>query len=97
MIGVLLGLLAGGFHYTARPRLRSQEGSNMQASDPTRIIAPGECTSTCVCCGARVIAHLARLAPFINHGRDRLSGEPCPRTGWPVLDAIRTDDDIAAS
>ena len=52
-------------------------------------------TDRCVCCQAPVIV-LARMSPTIHHGRDRISGEPCPRAEWPVHDAISTDDDDAA-
>ncbi len=50
----------------------------------------------CVCCDAPVQVFGRDVRPFIEHGNDRVSGGPCPRDGWPVLDAVRTDDDWLA-
>ncbi len=52
----------------------------------------GQCTASCVCCEAAVVVPGPGVPPFIVHRQDRLDATaPCPRSAWPVLEAIDAD------
>lgn len=55
-------------------------------------LTPVPAYRACPCCGERVGYGTRDNSPYLHHGRDRLSGAPCPREGMGVDEATRWDD-----
>lgn len=53
---------------------------------------PGRCLSVCAACGAAV-----NVPPAAGHPPKLAHLSNCPRTGWPITDAVRYDDGTEAT